>query len=120
MKNATCWLIVEKHGSNVPKTDITPAEAQVLVHIHHRFIGKCPVTDVKEGKDIERTDVQEVNRLKSKYGSKVVEELYGKVNHRLPKSFDEALVVPGADEPDTGDAKEAPTPAMKPVSEPKK
>ena len=115
MKTANCWLIIDPKGSNVPKSGVTPTEAQVLVHLHSKLAGRCAVHDLIEDKEeVTRTDAQEVNRLRAIYGGKVIVDLYGKVNHKLPKTFKEALVLPDVEEPDTG---ESPEKQMEPVAE---
>jgi hypothetical protein len=115
MKTANCWLIIDPKGSNVPKSGVTPTEVQVLVHLHSKFAGKCAVHDVVEDKEeVTRTDAQEINRLRAIYGAAVITELYGKVNHKLPKTFKEALVLSDTDMPDTG---ESPEKQFEPVAE---
>jgi len=114
MKTANCWLIIDPKGSNVPKSGVTPAEVQILVHLHSALAGKCAVHDLEENKEeIKQTDAQEVNRLRGIYGGKVITDLYGKVNHKLPTTFKEALVLPNTEEPDTG---ESPEKQMEPVA----
>lgn len=95
MKTASAWLIVGEKGSNVFKENLTPPEVQLLVYMHHPVAGKCPIHDLKEGKDVTRSDANELQRLRQKYQPKKVEELFGKVNPRFPKDFKEALIVPG-------------------------
>lgn len=104
MKTADARLIIGKNGSDVPIRDITPAEAQLLVHKHMAYCGKLPITNLKEGKDVERKDVDELARLKSKYGKEVVVKLFGAANARLPKDFKEALLLPSTEEELAADA----------------
>lgn len=100
MKTANAWLIIGEKGSNVFKTDLTPAEVQLLVYIHHPVAGKCPVHDLKEVGEVKRSNNDEASRLRAKYGRDKVDNLFGKVNPRFPETFKDALVVPGMETPE--------------------
>lgn len=100
MKTASAWVTFERHGSNIHKGGLTPAEVQVLVVIHHKTVGKVPVHDLVEDKtEVPRTENDELNRLCSKYGRELVTGLFGKINPRFPKTFKDALSIPDISEP---------------------
>lgn len=44
MQIANCTLILNEFKASVPKKDITPAEAMLLVHMHSENAGGMPVT----------------------------------------------------------------------------
>jgi hypothetical protein len=89
---------------------VTPIEVLLLVAEHHKNNGGCPVevqkdtvTEVKtevevmEGtppkvvkKLVDRTDDDELGRLRARYGKAKVKALLSEVR-TLPKDFDEAL-----------------------------
>jgi len=48
----------------VPKSDVTAAEVTVLKYIH----GEDAVLDVKMAGDVQRSDVEELDRLRETYG----------------------------------------------------
>ncbi len=113
MKQATILLSLSK-DHQVHKQRVTPIEAMILTAEHHRNAGGDPIvvdtttlkdTERKEvtskqlpdGRNVEeekwvpdnRTDDQEVDRLKNIYGPKKVNLVLGQVR-TLPKDFKEA------------------------------
>lgn len=90
MKTANITLRLEKHGHDVTKTGVTPAEASLLVAEHHINAGGDPIVEATDGPDVTRTDVEEVERLKAKYGAGKVIALYPGAKPSLPATLKEA------------------------------
>lgn len=76
-----------KIGSNVQVFGMTPLEAVLLTNEHHRNVGKAPVTLVGDVTEVERDDLEEVDRLKSKYGNGKVDACLRATMNRLPEDF---------------------------------
>lgn len=68
------------------KTGVTPAEAALLKHMFHGSGGGEVIESVSDIEEVERTDEQELARLKRLY-KKNVSELYQGFNPRLPQEF---------------------------------
>lgn len=81
MQIATCWLIIDKNGSNIPLRNVTPAELVLLVRDRMAFVGRFPVHDLQVIGQSKRTDDVEKNRLRNKYGRGLHDEK-GKVRDR--------------------------------------
>ncbi len=90
MKQANIVLRLEKHGQDVGKSNVTPAEVALLVAEHKVNAGGNPVVSHTDAPDVTRTDVEEVARLKGIYGVAKVNALYPGLKPSLPTSFDEA------------------------------
>lgn len=91
MKTAKITLDVGQ--THVTKFGVTPAEAQFLVAMFHRVAKGNPIKTLEETEDVERTNIQEMSRLRAKYPNKKLEKMYGSANPNLPEDFDEALQV---------------------------
>lgn len=93
METATGRVILDKQGSDVPVSRITPAEVLVLRSIHMNSVGKDPVTNLKVDKEqVKRSGAQEKARLLGKYAKDVIEKMFPGVSPSLPTSFDELPV----------------------------
>lgn len=100
----------------MPKVGVTPAEVVVLRTLHQNAIGRDPVTDYTDVKDVNRTSEEELNRLRSIYGGTllngktlVLTHLYPGDSPTLPQKFSE-VKVPGL-EPAKPVVTKAPEPA---------
>jgi hypothetical protein len=111
MEIANARLRLNKTGSDVPLTGLTPAEALFLHAIHQgnnggmtfgenlennsiKVTGEAKVTE--QGKERKRTDNEELRRLSAKYGhlvtkkgESVVKSLWPGMNVQLPQTFKE-------------------------------
>lgn len=107
MEIATCWLVQDKFGSNVPLFGVTPPELVHLVETRKNLLGKFPITDLKVVREDKRSDQDERERLR-KYGirrdkegnvSYVIDKIYPPHTSKYPQTFkdtgmlDEASVV---------------------------
>lgn len=109
----TCWVQMNKIGSNVQKTGVTPAEVVVLRALHQNEAGRDPISEPTEVKEVERTNKEEVLRLKNIYGGArmdggkvtVMDKLYPGDTPTLPQKFSEVDVKVAITEP----VKAAPT-----------
>ena len=100
MKEATIILNLSKEGHHVTKANVTPVEALLLVAEHHRNVGGNPievvkdtvkdVTTKKDGKDVARTDDEELARLRGKYPAGKIKALLTEVKH-FPDTFEKAI-----------------------------
>jgi hypothetical protein len=107
MEIGTLRLRLNKVGSDVPVTNATPAEA-VLLHLLHQGnnggstfgedMDKITVTGVAKDGDKVRSDVDELKRLKAKYGhcvnkkgDKIVGLVWAGLNVKLPQTFKELV-----------------------------
>lgn len=113
MQIADCDVMIGKYKDTVPRTDVTPAEVQYLIHEHQNTVGQCPVINlvIKEGKarvnlhnadgsirgSRDRTSLDEKSRLKTIYDSNPVmeknkvEKMYPGTNATLPLKFSEVV-----------------------------
>lgn len=111
MEVANARMRLNKVGSDVPITDMTPAEAMLLHILHGPSNGglsfgeefeKITVTGtakVKDDKGVlrDRTDVEELKRLRAKYGGardktnkSIIDSIWpNKLQPNLPKTFKE-------------------------------
>lgn len=96
MLTASVWLTMDKNGSNVHKHNVTPAEAMLLVSMHHAAAGGNPIktregvlnlTNVKVEK---RTAREEKHRLLNFYSPKKVNALFPGAMPQMPSDFEEA------------------------------
>jgi hypothetical protein len=118
------YVHLDEKGSGVFKNAVTPAEAQLLQYEHEDLAKKFPLTEVKltgtaqsiktvatvddEGKPVpavlkNRTDAEELARLKTKYLPDSIEAVFGKgKNVKLPATWNEAFpaVAKPSDEPE--------------------
>lgn len=118
MQIANCFVSLNNLGSNVPKVGVTPAEIVVLRTLHQHAVGRDPITDISDVKEVNRTSKEELERLRLTYGGTVLNgktpvltHLYPGDSPTLPQKFSE-VNIPGHE------PKAAPTP-VKP-SEPAK
>lgn len=89
MKLATVLLRINKDAT-VVKSNVTPAQALLLCVIHVRGGGGEPISSIEETGEVERTQPQEIARLRSIYGNSAVRALFGP-NSPLPQTFHSAL-----------------------------
>lgn len=116
MQVRSCRVKLSK-DQDVPLKEITPAEACLLVAEHHRNVGDSAIHDLGpvirttsekvfvDGKhtdnkvtrteftEVERTVVEEIARLKGKYGVRKVTALFPGAIPQLPTTFDEAIKI---------------------------
>lgn len=96
MQTASARLKLSEHG-DVPIDELTPAEAVVLNKAHETNAKGVAVHAVVLGPEVQRTDKQEIQRLREKYvsmrdktGASVVEKVFPGEAPALPKTFKEA------------------------------
>lgn len=70
---------------------VTPAEAAILVAEHHRNVGGNPLDKVDEGEEVERSAMEERNRLFGSYGKAKVVAMYPGGKPQLPDDYKEAV-----------------------------
>jgi hypothetical protein len=123
-------LVLNTHGSDTPKINVTPAECQLLQSQFQSIAGGNPITQLVISKETEasvvisralaedsqeivhrrkRTDKEEILRLTQFYGQKLVSKLFPGLNPKLPETFEEAGFVENAQfqspaQRDTGNA----------------
>jgi hypothetical protein len=112
MELATLTLKLNHNGTDVRKTDITPAEAQVLRRMFEPLCGTNPICDLKvtgkaltsehtgQGEDAEvesrdRTPEEEIMRLRGMYDSRLIEKMFPGENPNLPETFAKARIPVG-------------------------
>lgn len=114
MEVANAMIVISDRGSNVPKAGVTPAEAALLRKLHLKTVGGNCVTqlEILEGqvalivternedtnevlKTRPRTSRDELQRLRGRYSSKLVESLWPGENPTLPETFKEVGFEPG-------------------------
>lgn len=94
MKTASIRLKLNKLGSNVFKQGVTPAEVALLVAEHHTNVGDNPVTIESETEvEVERSPINEIQRLLGKYNVKKVKALYPSVTANVPEDWDTAFQI---------------------------
>src|SRR3990172_1697949 len=93
MKVANARLVLNKFGSDVALTDITPAEVLFLTAEHHTNAGKAPVTQLIEKDEVERTVSEELDRLTQRYPMEKLSVLFHGAIPTLPSTFEEAVQV---------------------------
>lgn len=108
MKTARVELSLAREGHHVFLNGVTPAELLLLIAEHHANAGGKPVVNltvdtedvVETGEDgittviqvpveIERSPIQEVNRLRGKYAGNKVTYLFPGASPTLPTTFEE-------------------------------
>lgn len=100
MELANGRLRLNKLGSDVPVTNITPAEALVLHIVHQGNNGGSTFGEdfdkITVVSDVKRSDNDEVRRLSAKYaqcvnkkGDKIVKLIWPGVSPKLPQKFAE-------------------------------
>lgn len=99
MKQADILLRVDKFGSTVSLSGVTPAEVLYLVADNHRNAGTDPIVElIEKGEATEgsgkaarpRSPSEEIARLRMKYPDKALTKLFGGFNPRMPETFEEA------------------------------
>jgi hypothetical protein len=77
---------------DVVLSEVTPAELLLLVAMHHGHAGGNPVVQdsLKEIGSVERTNQEELARLRGKYAASRVAKIYVGAKPELPKTFKEA------------------------------
>jgi hypothetical protein len=97
METANCNVIIGKFGSTVPRTHVTPAEVQYLIHEHGTTVGRLPVVDLQVTGSVNRDVSLEKMRLKEFYdqtpdsAKNKVEKLFPGLHPALPKTFEEVI-----------------------------
>lgn len=107
MKLANARLLIGLEDSDIPLFGVTPAEVLILVKERGPRVGKCPVKNIQEigeakvftGRDEEgrptgaraRSEALELDRLRMKYGEKIVAKHFPGTRPSLPETFEEAL-----------------------------
>lgn len=102
MQVANATLTLNEFKATIPKNDITPAEAMLLVHMHSENAGGMPLANLTIAKaPIQRTDQEERNRLAQFYKpfstdakAITVEKVFPK-GSKLPQTFEEITDVEG-------------------------
>lgn len=96
MLTASFWLQMDKNGSGVQKINATPAEAMLLVAMHHAAAGQNPIK-TREGElrllnvaVIKRTPREEKQRLLGLYSQKKVNAIFPGAMPQMPVDFEEA------------------------------
>lgn len=102
MQIANCTLLLNEFKASVPKHNITPAEAQLLIHMHGENAGEMPIKSLviqKEG--ITKSDIEVRKRLAEFYKpfstdpkAITVEKVFPK-GTKLPQTFEEVIDVEG-------------------------
>lgn len=105
MEIANCQLVLNSFKSTVPKTNISPAEAMILQHLHGANAGGAAIVElsVLNAEALKKsehatamskfTSKEELIRLLNKYHSKTVKELFPGALPTLPMTFKDAGVV---------------------------
>lgn len=88
MKTCECLFQLNK-DTEIRKRGITPAQLQLLIVMHVANGSGAPVKELKETEEVNRTNAQEIQRLRMIYGSTKVKAMFGP-NSPLPASFEEA------------------------------
>ena len=93
MKQATVVLkLTRDNWTHVH--NVTPIEALLLVAEHHKNSGGEPLVvekdTIKDTPDKDRTEDQEISRLRGKYHISKIDAILTKVRN-LPKDYDEAI-----------------------------
>lgn len=103
MQLATCWLLLDKRGSNTPLRGVTPAELVLLVKDRTAFVGRCPIHNLVVVGESKRPMEVEKERLRQKYGKGLhdqtgkkveadaykIDALYPGIGAVLPSTFEE-------------------------------
>ncbi len=97
MQLARCRVKIDR-DTDVPKVDITPAEALVLLTAHSAAAGGKVITELELTGETGRSDAEELNRLKYNYGNlkhrvgdkdqQTVSTLFARFN-KMPQTFEE-------------------------------
>lgn len=90
MPTCSCWVKLNKEGSNVLKNNVTPAEMFFLVAEHHVHAGGDPIGEMSNETTIVRTDRQEFDRLCALYHPDKIRALFPGPIPNLVKTFAEA------------------------------
>ena len=98
MQIANCEIILNEFGSRVPKNNVTPAEVQMLIHMHGTNAGKFPIYGLKIVGEVKRTSTEEKQRLKGLYKpfsedakALTVERMWPGAVAKLPDKFNEVV-----------------------------
>jgi len=118
MQIGNVFLKLAQIGNNVPLKGVTPAECVILAHPehgHHLNAGGFPLSKLEitgtamkpvfdeenqvwtESKKEERSNKDEIIRLRRKFPKKVVEAIFPGAAPQLPQTFDEACTWQGDD-----------------------
>lgn len=89
MELASIWLQLDKHGNTVLKHDVTPAEALFLSTDFEKSVNGKAVKEVTVTGKVERTNMDELARLKETYQPKRIEKVYAGISPQLPQTFKE-------------------------------
>lgn len=101
MQTADCTLILNEFKASIPRQNVTPAEVMYLIHSHHANAGGMPIKELKIGKDVPRTDKQELDRLAIHYRpfspdpkALTLQKVFPK-GTKLPQTFAEVTDIDG-------------------------
>lgn len=96
MYECDLYLKMDKNGSGVNKKGVTPAEAMLLVAMHHAAAGGNPiktnegVLNISNLRTVKRSAREEKHRLLGKYSDKKVNALFPGAMPQMPTDFDHA------------------------------
>lgn len=98
MQTANCTLLLNEFKASVPKHNITPTEAQLLIHLHGDNAGGMPLQKLTIAKDSTvRSDLEERKRLAEHYKpfstdpkAITIEKVFPK-GTKLPQTFEEVV-----------------------------
>lgn len=86
MQTARC-LIKTSPTHTIPRPNITPLEAQVLVKLHSSGAGENPIIEAVQTADVPGKN--EFERVANFYGRPLVESMYPGVVKKIPQTFEE-------------------------------
>lgn len=90
MKIANARLKMDTFGSDVPVTGITPAEALVLGMDHMPHSNDYPLSGIEETGEVARSPLDEIKRLRARYGKARIKQLFPGAIPQVPETFEEA------------------------------
>jgi hypothetical protein len=104
--------------STVKKTNVTPAEAALLIKLHRPSAGQMPILQPVAVGEVERSDFEELDRLRKIYGGKTIKAAWPGVTPTLPQAFSDVGVKVAAPLPPATEVAPSEDPA--PVEVPKR
>lgn len=117
MQLANARIVLNREGTDVPRKNLTPAEAQLIKSLYEPIVGGNPITHLEVIRDKEETPVQaavivsrdpddpanqakwkvrkrtpadEIRRLRSKYVGQAIEKFFPGMNPNMPETFEDA------------------------------
>lgn len=88
MEIAICRVVLNEY-TDITMAGITPAEALTLEALHGANSGGKAVKDAVQTASVERSDTEELQRLRETYKSPVIEKLFPGVGARVPHTFEQ-------------------------------